>query len=69
MYYLDKFHIQWCLYTLMDLWNTINDYDYYDYDSFPILATLHHPAQRLKLAKLRKNDGMYHCYSNCHGKS
>jgi len=28
MYYLDKFHIQWCLYTMMDLWHTINGYDY-----------------------------------------
>jgi hypothetical protein len=23
----DKFHIQWCLYTMMDLWNIINDDD------------------------------------------
>jgi hypothetical protein len=23
----DKFHIQWCLYTVMDLWNIISDDD------------------------------------------
>ena len=27
IYHHDKFHIQWCLYTMMDLWNTINDDD------------------------------------------
>jgi len=25
VYTIDKFHIQWCLYPMMDLWNTINE--------------------------------------------
>jgi hypothetical protein len=25
-YYSDKFHIQWCLYTIMDLWNIMNEW-------------------------------------------
>ena len=26
VYTTDKFHIQWCLYPMMDLWNTINEW-------------------------------------------
>ena len=26
VYTIDKFHIQWCLYPMMDLWNTINEW-------------------------------------------
>jgi hypothetical protein len=36
----DKFHIQWCLYTMMDLWNIINDDD--DDDESCLLWELHH---------------------------
>ena len=25
VYTIDKFHIQWCLYPMMDLWNIINE--------------------------------------------
>jgi len=32
IYCIDKFHIQWCLYTMMDLWNIINDMIWYDKD-------------------------------------
>jgi hypothetical protein len=26
VYTIDKFHIQWCLYPMMDLWNIINEW-------------------------------------------
>jgi hypothetical protein len=26
VYTVDKLHIQWCLYPMMDLWNTINEW-------------------------------------------
>jgi len=25
VYTIDKFHIQWCLYPVMDIWNIINE--------------------------------------------
>ena len=26
VYTVDKFHIQWCLYPMVDLWNTMNEW-------------------------------------------